>query len=63
MEAVDILDLKSSVRMDVQGQSLSPLPRDRDLSHFGNDPKNVSRKVWVTSPKRIKLACEPLKAR
>ena len=55
MELADILDLKSSVRMDVQGQSLSPLPRDSDLSHFGNDPKNVSRKVWVTSPKRIKF--------
>lgn len=63
MEAVDILDLKSSVRMDVQGQSLSPLPGDSDLLHFGNDRINVSRKVWVISPKRIKLACDSLKTR
>lgn len=54
MERADILDLKSSARMGVQGQSLSPLPRDSVLSHFVTTLQTVS-KVWVVSPKKIKF--------
>ena len=60
MESIH-LSLKKIGPYGIAWSNTSGGPRDSDLSHFGNDPKNVSSKVWVISPKMIKFACDSLK--
>jgi hypothetical protein len=54
MELADILDLKSSVRMDVQGQSLSPLPQRQCSFALCNDSINGKKSVGLWLPKITK---------
>lgn len=54
------LRFRISCRSGVRVRVPYPRPRDSDLSHFGNNPINVSRKVWVASPKKIKQSAVEL---